>query len=100
MITDRDIAIRGVAEGRGPLTAVREAMSGDLAWCFDDEDSDEVLSTMGKLQIRRMPVMTRDKRLCGIVSLGDLAARGKNEHLGEALSSISRPGGQHSQTAP
>jgi CBS domain-containing protein len=99
MLTDRDIAIRGVAEGLGPEAKVRQAMSGEVRWCFEDEDADQALATMADLQIRRMPVLNRQKRLVGIVSLGDLARSHESRTTGAALSDISREGGQHSQTA-
>jgi len=99
MITDRDIAIRAIAKGLGPDAKVREAMSSDVRWCYEDEDSEEVLSTMADQQIRRMPVLNRQKRLVGIVSLGDLAKEHETRSAGAALSDISRPGGLHSQTA-
>jgi CBS domain-containing protein len=99
MITDRDIAIRAVAEGKGPDAKVSEAMNMDVKYCFDDQEVDDVLQSMGDLQVRRMPVLNRDKRLVGIVSLGDLAANSHARPAGEALTDISRPGGQHSQTA-
>ena len=97
IITDRDIAIRGVAEGKGPDAKVREIMSKEVKYCFEDEDIDDVLENMGDLQVRRLPVLSREKRLVGIVSLGDLAGN-EAEEAGEVLSSISRPGGEHSQT--
>jgi CBS domain-containing protein len=99
MITDRDIAIRGVAEGKGPDTKIRDVMSTDVRYCFDDDDVDDVLHTMGALQVRRLPVLNRDKRLIGIISLGDIAMNGAPAETGEALSGISQPGGEHSQTA-
>jgi CBS domain-containing protein len=98
MITDRDIAVRGVACGLGPDAKVREVMSQEVRYCFDDDDVEDVLQNMGELQVRRLPVLSRDKRLVGIVSLGDLSARSSPSEAGEALSDISRPGGQHSQT--
>jgi CBS domain-containing protein len=97
MITDRDIAVRGVAEGKGPETRVGEVMNTEVKYCFDDQEVDDVLRNMGDLQLRRMPVLDHDKRLVGIVSLGDLAAMSHPRPAGEALSDISRPGGQHSQ---
>lgn len=99
MITDRDIAIRGIAMGRGPDAKVRDVMSTDVKYCFDDEDVDEVLQNMGALQVRRLPVLNRDKQLIGIISLGDLAVNGEMAEAGEALSGISKRGGEHSQTA-
>jgi CBS domain-containing protein len=98
VITDRDIAVRGVAEGKGPNTSVRDVMSADVQYCFEDDDADEVLRKMGDLQVRRLPVLNRDKRLVGIVSLSDLAMNGEAARAGSALSDIARPGGEHSQT--
>jgi CBS domain-containing protein len=98
ILTDRDIAIRGIAEGKGPDSRVRDAMSSDVRWCFEDDDVDEALQRMADEQIRRMPVLSREKRLVGIVSLGDLTNAARAAETGEALSAISRHGGQHSQT--
>lgn len=98
MITDRDIAVRGVAQGRGPDTKVREVMTQEVKYCFDDQDLDEVARNMGEQQLRRLPVVNHDKRLVGILSLGDIAM-GEGPHpAGDALAAISRPGGMHSQT--
>jgi len=69
MITDRDIAIRGIAEGKGPDAKVREVMTADVKYCFDDQDVEEVTSNMADIQVRRLPVLNRDKRLVGILSL-------------------------------
>jgi CBS domain-containing protein len=99
VITDRDIAIRGVAEGKGPEAKIRDVMSSDVRYCFDDDDVDDVLHTMSSLKVRRLPVLNRDKRLVGIISLGDIATHGAMADAGEALSGISQPGGEHSQTA-
>ncbi len=99
MITDRDITVRAVAEGKGPETLVSEAMSGEIRYCFEDDDCDAVLENMGELQVRRLPVLTREKRLIGIVSLSDLAGKESRKDLGKALREISRPGGPHSQAA-
>ncbi len=99
MITDRDIAVRAVAAGRGPDTPIREVMSGEIKYCFEDQSIDEVTQNMGELRIRRLPVLNRDKRLIGILSLGDLAIdQTARDEAGEALGGISRPGGQHSQS--
>src|SRR5919106_2528200 len=83
MITDRDIAIRAVARGKGPDTPVREVMSGELKYCFEDEDLERVAKNMGDIQVRRLPVVSRDKRLVGIVSLGDVAQNEDAETTGE-----------------
>jgi len=98
MITDRDIAVRGVAQGRGPNTKVRELMTQEVKYCFEDQDLDQVARNMGEQQLRRLPVVNREKRLVGILSLGDIAM-GEGPHpAGDALAGISRPGGAHSQT--
>jgi CBS domain-containing protein len=98
MITDRDIAIRCVAKGKGPDAKVREIMSEEVKYCFADQDIEEAAESMGNLQVRRLPVVDRNKRLVGIVSLGDLATAGGEMEATEALTGISLPGGQHSQT--
>jgi CBS domain-containing protein len=99
MITDRDIAIRAVAQGKGPRTPVREIMSSDVKYCFEDEETDHVARNMGDQQIRRLPVVNRDKRLVGILSLGDVATTQGERSAAAALAGISQPGGRHSQTA-
>lgn len=100
MITDRDIAVRAVAEGMGADASVRDAMSSDIKYCYDDQSVEEVTRNMGEQRLRRLPVMNRDKRLVGILSLGDLAREEEcQDDAGEALCGISRPGGQHSQSA-
>ncbi len=98
MITDRDVAIRGIAEGKGPNTKVRDAMSYEVKYCFEDEDVTHVAENMAELQVRRLPVMNRDKRLVGIVSLANLATEGSLPKTARALHGISQPGGQHNQT--
>jgi CBS domain-containing protein len=98
MVTDRDIAIRAVAQGKGPGTPVRDVMSSDVKYCFEDDDTAQVARNMADQQIRRLPVVNRDKRLVGILSLGDLAVMQGSEPAGEALAGISQPGGEHSQT--
>src|SRR6266516_794317 len=100
MITDRDIAIRGVAEGKGPDTKVRDAMSPEIKYCFEDEDVAHVAENMAELQVRRLPVMNRDKLLVGIVSLADLAIEGSLPKTAKALHGISQPGGPHNQSRP
>ncbi len=98
MITDRDIAIRGIAEGKGPEAKVRDVMSHEVKYCFEDEQVDHVAENMAELQVRRLPVMNHDKRLVGIVSLGDLATHGSLPKTARALHGISQPGGEHSQS--
>jgi CBS domain-containing protein len=97
MITDRDIAVRAVAEGKGPDTTIREVMTEDVKYCYEDDDTDDVARNMADIQVRRLPVLTRDKRLVGILSLGDLAVSDESGKAGEAVAGISQPGGQHSQ---
>jgi CBS domain-containing protein len=91
MITDRDIAIRAVAEGKGPTTKVRDVMTSNVKYCFEDEELEYVSQNMADIQMRRMPVMNRDKRLVGIVSLADLATKADATHAGETLGEISQP---------
>lgn len=97
VITDRDIAIRAVGTGASPDSSVEQAMSSDVRYCYDDDDVDAVLKTMGEQQIRRMPVVDRDKRLVGVISLGDAATDATATKAGQALSDISRKSEQHSQ---
>ena len=98
MITDRDIAIRGVAEGKSPDAPVREVMTPEVRYCFEDEDVTDVARTMSEQQVRRLPVLNRDKRLVGIISLGDVAVMESPDAAAAAISGISEPGGDHSQT--
>ena len=97
MITDRDIAIRAVAEGRLPDTPIREVMSREVLYCFDDQEIEDVARNMGEVKVRRLPVVNRDKRLVGIVSLGDLALKEDQTMTGSAVAKISKQGGRHSQ---
>jgi len=97
MITDRDIAVRAVAQGKGPDTAVREVMTEDVKYCFEDEELEHVAHNMGEIQVRRLPVVNRDKRLVGILALGDIAVALGPEPAGVAIEGISRPGGEYSQ---
>jgi CBS domain-containing protein len=96
MLTDRDIAIRGVGRGMGPDALVRDVMTHDVKYCFEDDEVDDVADNMAEIQVRRLPVVSRDKRLVGIVSVGDLAVSdGGAVPAGEALRGIARPGGEH-----
>ena len=97
MITDRDIAIRAVAAGKGPDTPVREVMSSDIKYCYEDEDLEHVAENMGELQVRRLPVVNREKRLVGIVALGDIARHEDHHTTGETTADVSKPGGKHRQ---
>ena len=91
MITDRDIAVRGVAEGRGPDTLVRDLMTDGIVCAGVDEDVDAVAQKMSDAQVRRLPVVDEQQKLCGIVSLGDLARESEGEAAHEALEGVSQP---------
>ena len=89
-VTDRDIAVRGVAEGRPPSAAVAEVMSRGATTVLDSDDLRVALDLMGDDKIRRLPVLDKHARLVGVVSLGDLSARVKEKSAGETLETISR----------
>lgn len=92
MLTDRDIAVRGVADGLKPDEAcVSDIMSPDIEYCTSEQDVEEVKRLMGDKQLRRLPVVDANKRLVGIVSLGDLAVR-QSGHIDKAVRDISQPG--------
>jgi CBS domain-containing protein len=97
IITDRDIAVRGVAEGRGPDTPVSDLMSDGIVCAHEDDDVETVARRMSDEQVRRMPVLDSDDRLVGIVSLGDLSRETTGEVAHETLEAVSAPGGQHQQ---
>lgn len=99
MISDRDIAVRGVARGLAPNSKVSDVMSSEVKYCFEDQDISEVTKNMSDLKVRRLPVVSRDKRLVGILSLGDIATKCDSAEAAKALSGISEPGGQHSQSS-
>lgn len=91
-ISDRDIAIRAVADGKHPSTKVREVMSEGVVWAYEDDSVDDAVKLMSARQIRRLPIVNADKRLVGIVALGDFAVESSDiEAAGEALSEISKP---------
>jgi CBS domain-containing protein len=92
IVTDRDIVVRGLAEAKSlEQVDARAVMSGRTLYCFADQPVDEVLANMGDLQVRRMPVVDRDKRLVGVVSIGDLSGGAPPDKAGESLSRISAP---------
>jgi CBS domain-containing protein len=92
MVTDRDIVVRVIAEGGDVrIKTARDAMSPGVLYCFGDQSIESVLENMGDQQIRRLPVIDRDKRLIGVVSLGDLALSGRRKAAGDALQEISQP---------
>lgn len=91
-ISDRDIAIRAVAEGKDAGTKVREVMSEGIAWVYEDDSVEQAATIMSKRQVRRLPVVNRDKRLVGIVALGDFAVESSEiKPAAQALSEISKP---------
>jgi CBS domain-containing protein len=89
MITDRDIVIRAVAEGKDPSQCTAgDIMTGKTYYCYDDQDIETVCDNMGELQIRRLPVVNRDKSLVGVVSMGDLAQSATRQNIGQAEQEI------------
>jgi CBS domain-containing protein len=97
MITDRDIAVRGVAKGHGPDTLVRDLMTSGLICARTDDDIDDVATKMSEAQVRRLPVIDESENLVGIVSLGDLSRETEGEAAHEALEGVSAEGGEHQQ---
>jgi CBS domain-containing protein len=95
MITDRDIVVRAIAQGKDGSTMVKDVMSEQIKYCFEEDNLEDVAQNMGDLQIRRLPVVNKDKRLVGIISLGDIANVQETETVGEALCSISEPASEH-----
>jgi CBS domain-containing protein len=89
-ITDRDLTVRALAQGAAPSAPVVEYITRDPHTAFADDDLKTVLDAMGSKQIRRLPVLDKDSRLVGVVSLGDLSTRVKEKYAGEALEDISR----------
>lgn len=98
MITDRDIAIRAVAADKGPQTPIRDIMSKEVLYCFEDDDVDDVVQNMADIKVRRLPVLNHEKRLVGILSLGDIALSDGAGTAGSALCGISEPSSEHSQS--
>lgn len=91
MITDRDIVLRALAQGKDSSTKIREVMSKEVKYCRAEDDIDNVAQNMGDLQIRRLPVLDENKRLVGILSLGDIVTNGEAPSATEALRCISEP---------
>ncbi|HET8701891.1 MAG TPA: CBS domain-containing protein [Nitrococcus sp.] len=92
MVTDRDLAIRGLADGRdASSTTARDIMTGEMYWCYDDTDVNEVAKYMQEKRVRRIPVVNHDKRLVGMVSIGDIT-RASTELAGETLRKLSAVG--------
>jgi CBS domain-containing protein len=93
MLTDRDITVRATAAGRDPTkTQVREVMTPEVIYCFEDQDVSEAAKLMQEKQIRRLPILNREKRLVGIVSLGDLAVHsGEEKAVNKTIKEVSAP---------
>jgi CBS domain-containing protein len=93
VITDRDITIRATADARDPKTTpVRECLSPDPAYGFEDQDLEEAAQLMQDRQIRRLPVLTRDQRLAGIIALADVVAEAGKKDVARTVRQVSRPG--------
>jgi CBS domain-containing protein len=91
-ISDRDIAIRAIAEGKESSTRVRDVMSDGVVWAYENDSVEDAAKLMSEHQIRRLPVVNQDKRLVGIVALGDFAVESHDiAPAAEALQEISRP---------
>ena len=91
-ISDRDITIGAVAEGKNAGTKVRDVMSEGVAWAYEDDSVEEAAKIMSERQVRRLPVVDRNKRLVGIVALGDFAVESSEiRPAAQALSEISKP---------
>ena len=97
MITDRDIAVRGIATGKGPECRVRDLMTADVVCARDSDDVEAVARRMSEAQVRRLPVLDSSDRLVGMVSLGDLARETSGESAHHALEGVSAAGSQHQQ---
>ena len=97
MITDRDIAVRGTAQGKGPDCRVSDLMSSDVVCARDTDDVIAIAQRMSDSQVRRLPVLDADDRLVGMVSLGDLSRRSQEAAAKTALDGVSATGGQHDQ---
>ncbi len=89
MITDRDIAIRAVAEGKDPSTCTAgDIMTPKTYYCYDDQSTEEICQNLSEIKVRRLPVVNRDKRLVGIVSMGDLAQAAEQAQIGKTEQQI------------
>jgi CBS domain-containing protein len=91
MVTDRDITIRATARGLASDTSVTQVMTADVEYAFEDDDLQEVADKMAKAQIRRLPIVDRDKNLVGILAIADIAREDKDKRVGETVEKISQP---------
>src|SRR5262249_5242877 len=98
MITDRDIAIRAVGADKGPQTPIREIMSKEVMYCFDDDELDDIVQNMADIKVRRWRCGAFQAQPVGKLSLGDIALTDGAGSAGSALCGISEPGGEHSQS--
>jgi CBS domain-containing protein len=98
MLTDRDIVIRAIADGKdSKQTSVRDVMSPSILYCYDDQTLEEVADNLGQNQVQRLPVLNRQKRLVGILSLGDLAQSFEHpDNIEESLTQIKKPSANES----
>lgn len=99
IITDRDIAVRAVAQGRGPDTPVSEVMTAEVVTVREDQDLEDAAILMSDRQVRRLAVLGGDGRLAGTISVGDLAKSDDSDTAEAALTGAARTGGEHRQTA-
>ena len=96
MVTDRDLTLRILAEGRDPnATPVQDAMTPDVAYAFEDDDVQRAADIMKERQIRRLPIVNREKHLVGILAIGDIATHATDQLSGDTLEKVSQP--THSQ---
>jgi CBS domain-containing protein len=92
MVTDRDLTIRATAEGRDPkTTTVREVLSPELVSIVEDQDLEDAARLMQEKQVRRLPILSRDQRLVGIVALADVAAEGGKKEVTRTVQEVSKP---------
>ncbi len=100
MITDRDIAIRAVAEGKDPATCTAgDIMTAKTYYCYDDQTTEEICKNLSEIKVRRLPVVNRDKRLVGVVSMGDLAQSAEKSQIGQTEQQITEGLQQQRQAA-
>lgn len=91
MITDRDIVLRAIANGRDATTPIRDVMTTDIKYCYADDRIDAVAKNMAELGVRRLPVVSRDKRLVGIVALSNVADSGDKRATTTLLDGVAKP---------
>jgi CBS domain-containing protein len=90
-VTDRDLVVRGLAQGLSADTHIHDVMTDKVLYCFEHEDVEDVAANMAHNRVRRLPVLSREKRLLGIVALGDLATKGEDTSAEDALKGVPRP---------